>query len=151
MYFRLVGQQKKSNMKKSFISLLGHSYEVEFNVHDITKYEHLYHRTLKELRSPIERDGLLRNMPLVKSVVETGLLFFSYPVDQNTSDCFRWQDELCSLVILDAKKLHEDGFVFYDDYWGMKDQSSKRNHLCCDADIPTKYIIKILEFTESDA
>lgn len=137
-------------MKKTFIDLTDQPYEVEFNFHDITKYEHLYHRTLKEIRPLIEKDGLLRNMPRVKSIVETGLLFFSYPVDKNTSDCFRWRDESCCLVVLDAKKLHEDGFVFYDDYWGMEDQSSKRNHLCCDADIPTKYILKILEFSSEE-
>lgn len=64
----------------------------------------------------------------------------------NTSDCFRWNDEYCSLIILDAKALNEDGYVFYDDTFSSQDQSSKRNHLCCDKNIPPKYITKILEF-----
>lgn len=133
-------------MKKTFKDLQGSDFEVEFTPHDIEKYEVLFHVTLKENRASIEEKGILRNQPQYKSLVDTGLLFFSYPVDMNTSDCFRFKDEFHSLIVLDAKKLKEDGFVFYDDYFSRQDQSSKRNHLCCDADIPASYIKKVLEF-----
>jgi len=133
-------------MKKVFKDLGGSEFEVEFTLHDIEKYDVLFHVTLKERKSSIEEKGILRNQTQHKSLVDTGLLFFSYPVDMNTTDCFRWSDEFYSLVVLDAKKLKEDGFVFYDDYFSRNDQSSKRNHLCCDVDIPAKYIKKIIEF-----
>ena len=40
----------------------------------------------------------------------------------------------------------KDGFIFYDDHFGMKDQSSLRNHLCIAQDIPAKYIKDIKTF-----
>jgi RNA:NAD 2'-phosphotransferase (TPT1/KptA family) len=133
-------------MEKVFKDLSGSEFTVEFEKHDISKYDVLFHVTLKDNRKSIEENGLLRNQPKYKSLIDSGLLFMSYPVDMNTSDCFRWSDEYHSLIVLDAKKLQEDGYVFYDDYFGKNDQSSKRNHLCCDVDIPAKYIKKVLEF-----
>ncbi len=133
-------------MKKTFIDLLGKEFEIDFKEHDISKYDVLFHVTLKDRRKSIEEFGILKNQPQHKSIIDTGLIFLSYPIDMNTSDCFRWKDDYCSLVILDAKKLKQDGFIFYDDYFGSEDQSSKRNHICCDIDIPKDYIVKIVEF-----
>lgn len=133
-------------MKKTYKDFLGDDFTIDFKEHDISNYEVLFHVTLKENRENIEKNGLLINQPTYKSLIQTDLLFFSYPIDMNTSDCFRWSDEYYSLIILDAKTLKEDGYVFYDDYFSSKDQSSKRNHLCCDKDIPSKYITKIIEF-----
>ena len=133
-------------MKKTYKNLLGVNFTIEFKEHDISNYDVLFHVALKEKRKSIEENGLLINQPTYKSLVKTDLLFFSYPIDMNTSDCFRWNDDYHSLVILDAKTLKEDGYIFYDDYFGSEDLSSKRNHLCIDKDIPVKYIKKIVEF-----
>lgn len=133
-------------MKKTFKDLEDSEFTLEFSRHDISKYDVLFHVTLKSSRKSIEGNGLLRNQPSHKSLIKSGLLFMSYPIDMDTSDCFRWSDEHYSLIILDAKKLYQDGYEFYDDHFGSKDQSSKRNHICCDADIPAQYIKKIIEF-----
>lgn len=133
-------------MKKTFKAFDDSEYTVDFTKHEIGNYDVLFHVTLKENRKSIEEKGILRNQPQYKSLIETGLIFLSYPIDMNTSDCFRWSDNVCSLIVLDAKRLKEDGFVFYDDYFSRNDQSSKRNHLCCDADIPASYIKKVIEF-----
>lgn len=133
-------------MKKSYLDLNNESFDVEFIEHDISKYDVLFHVTLKENRKSIEEKGLLIGQPKYKSMIDTNMLFFSYPIDMNTSDCFRWSDEYHSLIILDAKKLKQDDFVFYEDFWGSIDQSSKRNHLCCEKNIPKEYITKIIEF-----
>lgn len=133
-------------MKKKYIDLSGNPFEVELTLHDISKYDVLYHVTLKERRESIEQNGLITLQPQHKSLVQTDLLFFSYPIDYDTSDCFRWSDERYSLVVLDAKKLVEEGYIFYDDYFGSIDASSKKNHLCTDKNIPKEFIKKILEF-----
>ena len=133
-------------MKKTFINLLGEPFEVNFAEHDISKYEVLYHVTLKETRKQIEENGLLIGQPMRKSLVETNLLFLSYPVNMNTGDLFRWRDESCTLIVLDATALLKDGYVFYDDYFSSKDQSSLRNHLVCEKSIPKEYILKVVEF-----
>lgn len=133
-------------MKKTFKDIVGNDFVVEFTQHDISKYDVIFHVTPKTNRKRIEMEGLLLNQPQHKSIIETGLLFFSYPVDMNTSDCFRWSDEHYSLIILDAKMLKEDGYEFFDDYFGRSDLSSKRNHLACERNIPAKYIKKVVEF-----
>jgi hypothetical protein len=135
-------------MEKKFKNMLGEYFSEKFEEHDISQYDILLHVTLKESKASIESEGLMRNKPTHKSLIETGLLFFSYPIDMDTSDCFRWSDKYYSLIVLDAKMLKDDGFVFFDDNFGKKDASSKRNHLCCDADIPVKYIKKIVEFND---
>lgn len=133
-------------MKKQFINLLGNAFDVEFTEHNIDSYEVLFHVTNKTVKEAIVKEGLKIGKPLNKSLIDTKLLFFSYPIDMNTSDCFRWNDKYCSLIILDAKKLKQDGFKFYDDYFGILDQSSKRNHICTDVDIPHEYVSKVVEF-----
>jgi len=133
-------------MKKSYLDLNNDRFDVKFIEHDISKYDVLFHVTLKENRKSIEEKGLLIGQPKYKSMIDTNMLFFSYPIDMNTSDCFRWSDEYHSLIVLDAKKLKQDGFIFYDDFWGSIDQSSKRNHLCCEKNIPKEYITEIIEF-----
>lgn len=133
-------------MTRQYIGLNNNPFTVDFKEHDISGYEALYHVTGKDRVASIEAKGLLLNQPQRKSLIDTGLLFMSYPIDENTSDCFRWHDDTCALVVLNAPELHKDGFIFYDDFWGMEDQSSKRNHLMIDKDIPTKYFLKILQF-----
>ena len=131
---------------KTFEDLEGNPFKVEFKEHDISKYDVLYHVASKENRLSLEINGLLRYQPITKSITKTGMLFFSYPINHNTSDLFRWNDDYNSLIVLDAKKLKEDGYIFYDDYFGSKDLSSNRNHICCDVDIPKEYIKKVIEF-----
>ena len=133
-------------MKKTFIDLLGEDFTIDFKEHDISKYDVLFHVTPKNRRKYIEEHGILTNQPGTKALVKTDLVFVSYPIDMTTSDCFRWKDDYHALIILDAKALNEDGFKFYDDYFTSEDQSSKRNHLCTDKDIPAKYIKKVVEF-----
>ena|ERR1035437_6675276 len=133
-------------MKKTFKDIEGNPREEELKEHDISKYDYLIHITLKNRRKSIEEKGLLRHQETHKSIIPHGILFLSYPMDNTTGDCFRWSDEHYSMIALDAKKLREDGFVFYDDPFGQQDANSKRNHICCDADIPAKYIKKIFEF-----
>lgn len=116
----------------------------ELKPHDINKYEVLFHVTLKERVESIKEQGLLINSPKARFGVEVPLLWFSYPIDMNTSDCFRWHDESCALVVLDTKILTD--IQFYDDWWGMVDQSSKRNHLCCAVNVPKEAIKKIITF-----
>ena len=134
-------------MKKTYAGIDGNEFEAEFTEHDISTYDVLFHVTTKERKSQIEEVGLLLNQePNWQPFIKTEMLFVSYPIDMNTSDCFRWYDDTCTLVILDAKKLLEDGYIFYDDFWGGVDASSKRNHLCINKDIPKEYIKKIVEF-----
>lgn len=133
-------------MKKTFNDMEGNPFDVEFMEHDINPYEVLFHVTLKDRQPAIKENGLLLNQPQHKALNIKGLLWFSYPINMNTGDLFRWRDESCALVVLDAKKLKEDGFIFYDDHFGMKDQSSLRNHLCIAQDIPAKYIKDIKTF-----
>jgi RNA:NAD 2'-phosphotransferase (TPT1/KptA family) len=133
-------------MTKTFIDLLGEPFEVTFTEHDISKYEVLFHVTSKQTRSQIEEQGLLIGQPMRKSLVETNLLFLSYPINQNTGDLFRWHDETCTLIVLDAVALLKAGYVFYDDYFSNKDQSSLRNHLVCEQSIPKEFITKVIEF-----
>lgn len=133
-------------MKKTYKDIFGKDFTIDFKEHDISNYDVLFHVTLKERRKNIEENGLLINQPIYKSLVKTDMLFFSYPIDMTTSDCFRWYDDICSLIVLDAKELKKDGYIFYDDHFSSKDQSSKRNHICCDKNIPKKYIKKIIEF-----
>ena len=133
-------------MKKTYVDLNNEKFDVDLQSHDISKYDVLFHVSLKDRKKSIEDNGILRHQTQHKSLVKTDLIFLSYPVDMDTSDCFRWNDEFYCLIILDAKKLQEDRFVFYDDYFGRNDNSSKRNHICCDVDIPIKYIQEIVEF-----
>ena len=136
-------------MKKTFKDLSDENFDVEFTEHDITKYKALFHVTLLENVDSIHEKGLLRGQPQYKSLVETNMLFFSYPIDQHTGDCFRWNDDIHALVVVDVQKLINAGIKFYDDYFGSADQSSKRNHLCCDADIPADFIKAILKYDKS--
>lgn len=134
-------------MKKTFKNMMGSPFEVDFVKHDISKYDVLFHVSLKTSRESIEKNGLLINQDTYKTLGEpTGMLFFSYPIDYNTSDCFRWSDEHYTLFVLNAEELYKDGFIFYDDYFSSEDQSSQRNHLACDVSIPAKYIQKVIEF-----
>lgn len=133
-------------MTKTFIDLRNSPFEVTFTEHDISKYDVLYHVTSKETRAKIEEQGLLIGQPMRKSLVETNLLFVSYPVNQNTGDLFRWHDSSCTLIVLDAVALLKDGYKFYDDYFSNQDQSSLRNHLVCEKSIPKEYILKVIEF-----
>jgi nitrate reductase cytochrome c-type subunit len=122
----------------------GKDYVAELIPHDISKYEVLFHVTLKDRVESIKEHGLLINSEKARFGVEVPLLWFSYPIDMDTSDCFRWHDEDCALVMLDVSKLKD--IEFFDDYWGMIDKSSKRNHLCCEVNIPKEAINKILTF-----
>jgi len=132
-------------MKKQFISPFNEeSFEKEFIQHDISKYDVLYHVTTEDRIENIKNDGLKINQPQYKSLVETGMLFFSYPILHNTQDLFRYYDK-SYIVALDVQKLIKDGIIFYDDNFSNQDQSSNRNHLCCEVDIPVKYIKKIIE------
>ncbi len=133
-------------MKKTYKDLSGENFDIDLVPHDISGYEVLFHVTLKENRKSIEENGLIIGQPQHKSLVKTDLLFLSYPVNMDTGDCFRWSDNSCSLVVLDAKKLLEDGYIFYNDWFARMDQSSLRNHLCCDVNIPANYISRIVEF-----
>ena len=133
-------------MKKTFKNLLGEDNEIDLKEHDISNYEVLFHVSLKDRRKSIEEQGLLKLQPQHKSIIQHNALFLSYPIEMNTSDCFRWDDKYYSLIVLDAKLLKEDGIIFYDDPFGQQDKSSKRNHLCCLDNIPLKYIKKIVEF-----
>lgn len=133
-------------MTKTFVDLLGETFEVTFTEHDISKYEVLFHVTSKQTRAQIEEQGLLIGKPMRKSLVETNLLFLSYPINKNTGDLFRWHDETCTLIVLDAVALLKVGYVFYDDYFSNNDQSSLRNHLVCEQSIPKEFITKVIEF-----
>ena len=133
-------------MKKTYIDSEGKPFEIDLQPHNISNYDILFHVTLKTRKQSIEEKGLLRKQEPHKSLIETDLIFLSYPIEISTADCFRWNDERYALVILDAKKLKEDGFIFYDDYFGQQDANSKGNHICCDVDIPKEYIKKILEW-----
>ena len=128
----------------TYKGLDGQDYTVELNSHDITKYKYLFHVTLKERVESIKENGLVIGSEKARFGVEAPLLWFSYPIAMNTTDCFRWKDDTCALVILDTTKLN--GIQFFDDYWGMEDQSSKRNHLCCDINIPKEAIVSIKTF-----
>lgn len=133
-------------MEYKFTNFLGEQQTVHLVIHPITKYDVLFHVTLKTNRENIEKNGILLNQEPYKSLSKTGMTYYSYPVDMDTSDCFRWSDEYYSLVVLDAKKLKEDGVLFYDDPFSQNDKSSKRNHLCCAQNIDNKYIKQIIEF-----
>src|ERR1035437_9211343 len=123
-------------MKKQFTSpFTGETHEEDFNQHDISKYDVLYHVTTKDRIEEIKNDGLKINKTQYKSLVETGMLFFSYPITHTTEDMFRYYDELY-IVALDTEELVKDGIIFYDDNFSSKDMSSNRNHLCCEVDIP---------------
>jgi len=132
-------------MKKQFTSpFTGETYEKEFNQHDISKYDVLYHVTTEDRIENIEKEGLKINQPQHKSIVDTGMLFFSYPIKHTTGDMFRYYDD-SFIVALDTQELIKDGITFYDDNFSNQDMSSNRNHLCCEVDIPVKYIKKIIE------
>lgn len=124
---------------------VGSPYTLKLEEFDISHYDVLFHFSPKVNRVSIEKEGLKINQPTYKSLIITGLLFLSYPVDRDTSDCFRWHDSY-SLYALDSIKLREDGFIFYKDPFSGQDQSSKNNHLCCTVDIPPQYIKKVFEF-----
>lgn len=132
-------------MEISLVDLNGDPYTLELEVKDLSSYDVLFHFSPKTNREKIEKEGLKINQPTYKSLVKSGLLFLSYPVDYDTSDCFRWHDSY-SLYALDLNKLREDGYVFYIDPFSGQDQSSKRNHVCCTVDIPPHYFKKIFEF-----
>lgn len=119
---------------------------VELKEYDISKHDVLYHMTGRKNKKSIEASGLLLNKPRYKSMVDTGLLFFSYPIDKDSSDLFRFDEEIHCVIVLDAEQLHKDGYKFYEDFFGSTDASSKRNHVCINRDIPKEYIKKILEF-----
>ena len=121
-------------MEKEFISLDGKPFTADFPEHDISKYDVIFHVTPKENRDKIDREGLLIGQPANKSLIDHKMLFFSYPVNYNTGDCFRWYDDYL-LVVLDAQELH-----------GRNDGSSLKNHLATDVSIPRKFITKFLEF-----
>lgn len=133
-------------MKKKYIDLFDEPFEKEFAPHSIEKYERLFHMTLKTNMASIEKEGLVRFKPQYKSLVQTDLLFFSYPIDNNSSDLFRFSSEFHAVVVVDAKKLAEAGYEFYDDTFASQDASSKRNHLVIDRDIPKEFILKIVTF-----
>jgi len=135
-----------SENPRIFKSFTGEPYTVKLLKHDISKYKYLYHVSLKERRKSIEKSGLLINQPIWKSLVSSGFLHFSYPIDENTSDCFRWYDDFCCLIVVDAQQLHTDGFIFYDDFWAANDASSQGNHIMTEQNIDPKYIKKIFEF-----
>lgn len=123
----------------------GNPYSIELEPFNTSNYDILFHFSPKSNREKIEKEGLKVNQPTYKSLIRTGLLFLSHPVDMDTSDCFRWHDSY-SLYALDLVRLRQDGFVFYKDPFSGNDQSSKRNHLCCTVDIPSQYIKKVFEF-----
>ena len=132
-------------MKKKFTSPFSEeTYEKEFLQHDISKYDVLYHVTTKDRIEKIKNDGLKINQPMHKSIVDTGMLFFSYPMNHTTEDLFRYYDN-SYIVVLDTEELIKDDVIFFDDYFSNQDMSSNRNHLCCEVDIPVKYIKKIIE------
>ena len=132
-------------MKKKFISPFNDdTFEKEFTEHDISKYDVLYHVTTKDRIENIKNYGLKIDQPQYKSLIETGMLFFSYPMKHTTDDLFRYYDS-SYIVALDVEKLIKDNIIFYDDNFSNQDQSSNRNHLCCEVDIPVKYIKKIIE------
>ena len=133
-------------MTQIFKDILNEEFTVEFKEHDISKYDVLFHVTLKEKRKSIEENGILLDQPLYKSFVPTGMIYLSYPIQYSTADLFRWRDAHHTLFVLDAQKLKEDGFIFYDDHFSKEDLSSNRNHLCCEKSIPKYYIKKIIEF-----
>lgn len=133
-------------MEKKYVNFLGEENTLHLVLHPISKYDVLFHVTLKQNKVGIENNGILVNQEPYKALSKTGLTFFSYPVDMTTDDCFRWSDQYYSLVMLDAKKLKEDKVLFYDDPFSQEDSSSKRNHLCCDVNIDKKYIKQIIEF-----
>ena len=91
----------------------GNEYIAPLTPHDISKYNYLFHVTLKERVKSIEENGLIIGSEKARFGVEVPLLWFSYPIDMNTSDCFRWRDESCALVILDVKNATTDFFFFY--------------------------------------
>lgn len=133
-------------MTKLFKDLAGEEFSVEMIEHDISNYEVLFHVTLKSRRSRIEKEGLKILQEPYKSLDKTGLIFVSYPVNMDTGDCFRWSDEHYSLIVLDAKALKNAGYIFYEDPFSKKDQSSLRNHLCIDRDIPKQFVKTVKEF-----
>lgn len=133
-------------MKKTFKDMSGGDNEIDLQEHDISKYNVLFHVTLKDRRKAIETQGLLKLQPQHKAIIRHDALFLSYPINMDTTDCFRWNDQYYALIVLDAKLLNIDGYMFYDDPFGQQDQSSKRNHLCCLNDIPSKYIKQIIEY-----
>ena len=122
------------------------NFNIELTKHDISKYNVLFHMTLKSRRKSIEQKGLKTFQPQHKSLIQTDLIFVSYPVNMDTGDCFRWSDKHYSLIVLDAVALQKEGYVFYDDPFGQEDRSSLRNHLCIDKDIPKEFIKKVIEF-----
>jgi len=133
-------------MKKTYITLTGDPHDYDFPEHDISKYDRLFHVTPKSNLASIEEHGLRLKQPQYKSLVETDLLFFSYPISGDTSDLFRFSEQVHAVVVLDAKKLHEAGYQFYDDAFSQQDISSKRNHLAIDRAIPKEFILKTLTF-----
>lgn len=137
-------------MKKQFASILNDGLiEYEFKEHDISKYDVLYHVTTEDRIKSIETNGLEIGHDLNKSITYTNMLFLSYHIDYTTRDLFRWYDNSI-IVVLDAKKIFEDGIIFYDDVFSSKDRSSRRNHICCETNLGTKYIKKIIKLTENN-
>lgn len=135
-------------MKKIFKSgFTGEFFEEEFKEHDISKYDVLYHVTTLSRLTSIEKEGLKLGKDLHKSITETNMLFFSYPIEHNTGDLFRCYDDSI-IVVLDAEALHKAGICFYDDNFSDQDRSSKRNHLCCDVDVPKEFIKKIIDLNK---
>lgn len=135
-------------MKRIYESIMGKPYEVEHVIHDVSKYERLLHMTPKKNINSIRKEGLVVGKPQYKSLIETKMIHLSYPVDGNTTDVFRFHEESHAIVVLDAKALAKDGYEFYDDYWTRLDQSSKRNHVCTEQNIPPSYIVKIITFDD---
>lgn len=135
-------------MKKIFKNFNGQSFEVEFLEHNISKYDVLYHVTTLDRVLNIEKEGLKIGKNLHKSIIRTNMLFFSYPIEHNTNDLFRCYDDSI-IVVLDAEALYKAGICFYDDYFSNKDKSSKRNHLCCEVDVPKEFIKKIINLNNN--
>lgn len=135
-------KQKKFNDNNELVD-----YDLELTEHDISKYDVLFHGTPKENKDSILAEGLKLDMPCNKSMIPSGLLFFSYPIDYNTSDLFRYYDDWC-IIVLDVNKLIENQITFYDDEFSKHDRSSQNNHLCSIKAIPADCIKKVVEFDE---
>lgn len=119
------------------------TFSVNLTEHLIDEYKGLIHMTPKSNVESIIEKGLLRGQEQHKSLVNTGLLFVSYPVNNDTRDLFRYIEDHHAIVTLDIDSMKAKGITFYDDYWGRNDASSLRNHLACDDDIPVDCIKSI--------
>lgn len=143
----LTKKYKHTLMKKIFNNAFNNeSFEVNFTKHDISKYDVLYHVTTLDRLNDIKEEGLKISKDLYKSLIKTNMIFLSYPIAHDTSDLFRCYDDSI-IIVLDAEALYNEGFCFYDDYFSKQDQSSNKNHLCCNIDIPKEFIKKIIDLS----